>query len=87
MPSYEKLPKPQSSRASAEQNNVADIIANDKSGSLRLRIQKAKDLVLKVDRGIKDIRNMNSPLSNHDKRVIPPLAGLDGNYGDANSEA
>jgi hypothetical protein len=60
---------------------------NDKPGSLRLRIQKAKDLISTIDRGIKDMRNMNSPLSNENKSAVSPSVVHVPNNGDAYSEA
>ena len=41
----------------SEEEDLANFIAHDKSGSLRLRIKKAQDLVTSVEKGLKSIHS------------------------------
>ena len=56
MPSYEDAPS--SSINQERESKLAKMIAKDKSGSLRLRLQMAQNLATKVDRGVKDMQNL-----------------------------
>ena len=61
MPSYEDVPSNQD-----RDSKLAQMIAKDKSGSLRLRLQMAQELVTVVERGVKNMHNLQSPISENE---------------------
>jgi hypothetical protein len=67
MPSFEEIPSCQNNTKYGE-NTLARAIVNDKSGSLRLRIEKTALLNDQVNRGFKDVQNMQSPMSSDENK-------------------
>ena len=64
MPSYDDIPPPQGEIR--VNKSVEDLIAKDKVVSLQVQLEMARELVTHVDRGVKNMKNLQSPLSMDD---------------------